>query len=1024
MIRRKILLTGASGFVGRQTIEPLLEQGHEVHAIGSTPVNPRARWHRCDLLDATARRRLIAAVRPDAVLHCAWTTRHGAFWDAPDNLDWVAASLGLAREAVEAGARRVLVTGSCAELDWTAAPKRPWRENDPRQPGTLYGIAKDSLHRLLSRFLETSDANLVWARLFHLYGPAEAQGRLVPGLISALREGRRFELTSGPAVRDFMHVADAGRALAYLLTSDVTGPVNVASGQPVTIATLAGHLARLSGRPDLLVSTPGPSREPPVMAADITRLRATGFTPSITLEDGLADLWSTRDAPPASAAALYDRAANLYRADRLEEARAAAETVLEQDPNHAAALNLLGVLHRRRAAFARARHYLERAAARDPDKETAWINLGNVHLDQEDPEAAASAYSKALSAAPGRADTWRLLGNALGRAGRDKDAIAALDRAVAARVPFALRDRARAHYAGGRIDAALADLDAALAETPADPDLNLIRAQMLRLSGRGAEGMALLRSLLAAAPDNPDTHMALADAYLAEEQREQANDHYRRAAESRPGDEQILAKYSWCLLNSRYGNEATHIAESVRIARELVSRETLHPGCAHAVQSALLRVADLDSLAAFDKVFPDRAALLDYWVRRNVVGALHAQLGRVRGMEDRLMLVECHRRWGMNYESKTEPVRAARPPRRDKVRVGIVSSDLRHHPVSYFALPIFDHYDRDRFELFAYSFHPGDADDIQRDIEGKISAFRRLPNLPEKTIADAIAADGLDILFELGGSTHLNRLEVMAHQPAPVQVSWLGYPHSSGLSRIGHILVDPYLKPEDPRLLLEKPFEMPDSWVSLGRIGFVDHPIRPDVPEKYNGRLTFGTMNNPYKYSPDTIALWCRVMRDVPGARFLFVRPEAGVITFREGMIRLFDRHGIAAGRLAFAPVRGRHMPFYNEIDIALDTLPQTGGTTTCESLWMGVPTVSLIGPAFYERLSYSNLVNAGLGDLAVKTPDAYVETALRLAADRPRRLHLRHTLRDSIRSGPLGDTRRWVRAFEALTIRTLSEQS
>jgi predicted O-linked N-acetylglucosamine transferase (SPINDLY family) len=295
-----------------------------------------------------------------------------------------------------------------------------------------------------------------------------------------------------------------------------------------------------------------------------------------------------------------------------------------------------------------------------------------------------------------------------------------------------------------------------------------------------------------------------------------------------------------------------------------------------------------------------------------------------------------------------------------------------------------------------------------------------MPNMPERDIAQRIADDRLDILFELGGSTHLNRLEVMAHQPAPVQVSWLGYPHSSGLSRISHILVDPYLKPSDPRLLLERPFEMPSSWVSLGRLGFIDHPILPELPEERARRLTFGTMNNPYKYAPEAIALWARVLQRVPGSRFLMVRPEAGVGTFREGMARAFARHGIAADRLAYAAVRGRHMAHYNDIDIALDTLPQTGGTTTCESLWMGVPTVSLVGPAFFERLSFSNLANAGLRDLAVDTPDAYVDAAVALAADVERRRALRHGLRQTMRHSPLGDARAWVRDLEAVIVQTL----
>ena len=1078
MTAPRVLLTGASGFVGRQTIGPLLDLSYEVHAVGNTVTDPRARWYRADLLNQDSRRQLVAAVRPDALLHCAWVTGHGAFWTSPANLDWVAASLDLARAAAARGTRRMLMVGSCAEYDWAAPPTHPWREDDPRRPVSLYGTAKDALHRLLAAFAGTVGIGLVWARLFHLYGPHEAPERLVPGLLAALRAGRPAEIGAGAAVRDFMHVSDAGRALAHLLAGEMRGAVNVASGQPVTIGALAGMAARLAGRPDLLAVGAPRGNEPPSVVADVTRLRASGFVPAIGLEDGLAGLWAGKEGqgsaldpqrgraplnpsikgvagegatvavatpvspplpqPPTSmvprATALggvegqsprlaspdYDAAARLYRAERWDEARAAAQAVLRAHPDHAPALNLLGVLHRIRGEFELALACLERAAALDPNNETAWINLGNVHLDREAADAAVQAYTHGLAAAPQRTDTLRLLGNALARAGRDAEAMARLDVVAVPGATAALRDRARAHFMAGRVDAALADLDAALRSQPDDADLLLVKAQMLRLSGHGKAAGVALRELLARAPDNADVHLALADALLAEERRERANEHYRRAVELRPDDDHAQGKLCWSLLNSRYGNEAAHIAEAVAIARRMVARGVLHPASAHAVQSALLRVADLDALAAFDAIFPDRNVLLDYWVRRNVVGALHAQLGRVRTMADRLTLMACHRRWGERYEAKTTPIRTSRAPPGSRIRVGFVSSDLRHHPVSYFALPIFEHYDRERFELFAYSFHPGASDAVQKQIAGQIAGFRRMPNMPEADIARRIADDRLDILFELGGSTHLNRLEVMAHQPAPVQVSWLGYPHSSGLSRIGFILVDPYLKPPDPRLLLERPFEMPSSWVSLSQLGFADFPIVAGVPEERAGRLTFGTMNNPYKYAPECIALWARVLRRVPGSRFLMVRPEAGVAAFREDMARAFARHGVAADRLAYAAVRGQHIAHYNDIDIALDTLPQTGGTTTCECLWMGVPTVSLVGPAFFERLSFSNLVNAGLRDLAVDTPDAYVDAAVALAGDADRRRALRHGVREQIRHSPLGDTRAWVRDFEALTLRTL----
>jgi protein O-GlcNAc transferase len=1033
---RRVLLTGASGFVGRQTIGPLLDLSYEVHAVGNTVTDQRARWYRVNLLDQGSRRQLVAAVRPDALLHCAWATKHGAYWASPANLDWVGASLDLARLAAEQGATRMLVAGSCAEYDWHALPARPWREDDLCQPASLYGTAKDALHRLLAAFAGQAGIGLVWARLFHLYGPHEVPTRLVPALLAALREGRRAETGPGDAVRDFMHIADAGRALAHLLAGQTSGTVNIASGQPVKINTIASIAASVAGRPDLLAASTRPGTEPQVMLANTARLRATGFTPSITLENGIAALWQealpSLPVPRATALgrvegrsprlASYDHAARLFRANRRDEARAAAEAVLTQQPNHHAALNLVGVLHRQRGDLARARACLERAAALDPNNETAWINLGNVHLDMEAADAAVDAYRRGLVAAPDRADTLRLLGNALARAGNDVEAIIRLDEAVASAsdVAAALRDRARAHFTAGRVDQALADLDAALGARLEDVELTLIKAQMLRLSGHGKQSAVLLRELLAKAPDNADVHLALADALLSEERREAANEHYAQAVALRPGDDHAEGKQCWSLLNSRHGNEAAHIAEAAAIARRMVARGVMHPSSAHAVQSALLRVADLDTLAAFDALFPDRRVLLDYWVRRNVVGALHAQLGRVRTLDDRLTLVDCHREWGERYEAKPLPLRTHGSPPGQRIRVGFVSSDLRHHPVSYFAMPIFDHYNRERFEFFAYSFHPGEPDAVQRQIASRIAGFRRMPNMPEQDIAQRIAADRLDILFELGGSTHLNRLEVMAHQPAPVQVSWLGYPHSSGLSRIEYILVDPYLKPPDPRLLLERPFEMPSSWVSLGRLGFADQPIQPGLPEERAGRVTFGTMNNPYKYSPEAIALWARVLHRVPGSRFLMVRPESGVALFRENMARAFARHGIAADRLAHAAIRGRHMAYYNEIDIALDTLPQTGGTTTCEALWMGVPTISLVGPAFFERLSFSNLANAGLRDLAVDTSDAYVDTAVALAADLDRRRALRQSLRGMMRSSPIGDGARWVRDFEALTIRTL----
>lgn len=1012
----RVLLTGASGFVGRQVVAPLQRAGWEVHATGRAPDGPGT-WHRCDLLDAGARRNLIAAVRPQALLHCAWVATPGQYATAPENLDWAAATLGLVREVLAAGARRLVLVGSCAEYDWNDPPPRPWREDDPARPATLYGVAKHGTHAMAASLARQLGAALCWARLFHLLGPGDRPGRLVPDLLRALRTGQNFATGPGEHLRDWMDVRDAGRALAALLDAGADGPVNVASGQPRTVASLLAAAGAIAGSPGV-GARPGGAAGPAAILADVTRLRQlTGFAPAIPLGQSLQDAWeSLSPAQPSGLPADYEAAAYLFRRGRLPEAAQAARAILATRPDDVPTLNLLGVVLRRLGAGRDALDALGRAAALSPGDAMPLINLGNVLLDEHEAERAAEAFRTADSLQPLAPAHRRLLARALSQSHRRDEALAELARALETADPVERPDiraeRARTRFAAGDDSGALAELDQA---GPGEgPAAAILRAQILRLSGRGVEALAMLRRRVDAAPADPELHVALADALLAVEDRAGANAAYRRALDLRPDDEVATAKFCWCLLNSRYGVEAEHLAEAGRLARALVARGRLLPGSAHAVQSVLLRMGDLDTLDAFDALFPVRKRLLDWWVRRDTVGALHAELGRVRTLAERHTLVACHRAWGERTERPITPLRPKRRPLQRRIKVGFMSSDLRHHPVAYFAEPIFRHYDREAFAFTAYSFHPGAPDAVQRDIAGQVDAFRSMPGMPDEAIAARIAEDGLDVLFELGGSTHLNRLHVLAHQPAPVQVSWLGYPHSSGLSRIGHVVVDPFLCPADPGLLIEQPFMMPSSWVTLGPLGFNDRAVIEDgLPEDRAGRLTFGTMNNPYKYTRMGVALWADIVRQVPGSRFVFVRPEAGAAEFQGNMARAFARHGITADRLEFRPVRGRHLAYYNEIDIALDTIPQTGGTTTCECLWMGVPTVTLAGAAFFERLSSSTLGNLGLGDLVATDGQGYVAAALALAGDAGRRRMLRQSLRPRLRASALGDNAGWVRDFE-----------
>jgi len=281
MADRRVLVTGGAGFVGRQVVAAL-------HALGAEPIlpgNPRP-----DLLATEARRALVAEAGADTLIHAAWVTRHGAYWDAAENLDWIAASLDLIRAFAASGGKRIVLVGTCAEYDWSRPTRNPWRETRATRPASLYGAAKLGTWTVAASFAAQAGLTAASARLFMPVGRHEAGGRLLPSLIAAAHTGT--ELRTGPAhlTRDPIDVRDAGEAIARLTLSEAQGPVNIGTGRPVTLGELvqrvagaASHRVRLGGRPPR-------AGEPLWMVADSARLRrATGFMPRHTLDDTIAD---------------------------------------------------------------------------------------------------------------------------------------------------------------------------------------------------------------------------------------------------------------------------------------------------------------------------------------------------------------------------------------------------------------------------------------------------------------------------------------------------------------------------------------------------------------------------------------------------------------------------------------------------------------------------------------------------------------------------------------------------------------
>jgi nucleoside-diphosphate-sugar epimerase len=289
----RVLLTGASGFIGRHALAALAASGHEVHAVARRAGAEGAgiSWHERDLLAEGAAAAIVREVEPEVLVHLAWYAEHGSFWSSVENVRWVECSLALLRALVAVGGRRAAVAGTCAEYEWSRARER-YREDAPLAPATLYGAAKHGLHVVARALAEQSDLELAWGRVFFLYGPDEAPERFVPSLVRALVRGEPATMTAGTQRRDFMHVADVGAAFAALADSPVVGAVNVASGAGVTLRELGELIARTAGREELLElgARATPAGEPPALLADVRRLREeVGFAPRVELRAGIAE---------------------------------------------------------------------------------------------------------------------------------------------------------------------------------------------------------------------------------------------------------------------------------------------------------------------------------------------------------------------------------------------------------------------------------------------------------------------------------------------------------------------------------------------------------------------------------------------------------------------------------------------------------------------------------------------------------------------------------------------------------------
>jgi predicted O-linked N-acetylglucosamine transferase (SPINDLY family) len=729
-----------------------------------------------------------------------------------------------------------------------------------------------------------------------------------------------------------------------------------------------------------------------------------------------------------------------HQAGRLADAEAAYRKVLAVEPNQADALHLLGIIASQTNNPQIAIDLFRRAVALAPYAAAYRNSLGLLLSQQGETEAAIAELNEAIRLDPRLAEAHNNLGLALKDLGRLDEAEAAHRRAVALNPNLP-----QAYYALGnllcqmrqRADAAGAYASAVkLAPGYFEAQNNL--GVMLQELGDNDGAEAAYRRALQLRPNASETYNNLGNVLLMKEMPQAAVEALNKAIELAPGNAQAHLNLGNALYRLRRNDEAI---EAYRAAAAL---RPDHAETQNNLGSALAVAGDFgQAIEAYRRAIdlvPDYA---DGW--KNLAGALkdtgqldeslvayrkaiEVQPTNSQIFSDYIFALHYHpdfsaeaiyselRRWNENF---AEPLKRLHRTHRNskvfnrKLKVGYISPDLYAHSVARFLLPLLIQHDRSQVESFCYA-DVQNPDYFTEKLRLRANNWRQIAGWSDEKVVQQILGDRIDVMVDLAGQTARNRLTVLARQVAPVQIFWLAYAGSTGIDAMNYRLSDPYLDPPETDLSVysEKTLYLPNTFWCYQPID--DSPAPGALPAARKGYVTFASLNNFCKASAPTLWAWCQILKRVKDSHLLLHAGEGG---HRQRLERLFADQGIDPRRIEFLgrlPVL-EYLKTHQQIDIALDTFPYNGGTTSLDALYMGVPVVTLVGRTAVGRAGASLLTNVGHHELIARSIDQYTNLAVELAADLPRLIELRSSLRDAMRRSPLMDAPQFTFDMESV---------
>ncbi len=643
-------------------------------------------------------------------------------------------------------------------------------------------------------------------------------------------------------------------------------------------------------------------------------------------------------------------------------------------------------------------------------KHKADLNNAAILLQQGRIDEARNILLSIAQSDPGNDSALVMLAGIAHQTGQLQEAVALVNQAITINpaVPAYHVNLGGLHKVLNHHDVALDCYGKAVELDPGNLHALLQMAECCTRLERPHEAIAHYRKAASINPDMADIHIAVGSLYITVGKFDEAIESFRQACGLRPASGTASSGLGDALRMKGYFEEAIDFYEGALRNPGSGNPAFIHTNIGVCRQSLGNIPEAISSFREAVQLLPDRHEQHTNLLMALNYSSLHSPEEVFR---EHTSFQRAHAR-----EAGKDPATHSnsRDPDR-RIRVGYVSSNFYEHSVAHFIKPVLDHHDQDRFEMYGY-YNNDYSDPMTECLSSGFSRWYRVKSLSDDALSRLIRSDGVDILVDLNGHTADNRLLVFAAKPAPVQITWIGYPNTTGLSAMDYRITDAIADPPGTteHLHTERLLRLPDTFSCYSPPDPCPGVAEPPVLK--NGYITFGSFNNFAKITPPVIEVWCRLLERSPGSRLvlkaeLFQEPAS-----RQRIEGLFRQAGIDATRIELVgkdASRTAHLQRYAEIDIALDSFPYSGTTTTCEALWMGVPVITLAGRVHAGRVGVSQMKSIGLDEFVAQTPDQYADIAAALA-EKPGYLQtLRSGMRERLAASPLLDAERFTRNLE-----------